>query len=249
MGVKIPFAIKDNKIIHIDQIPLDEKGLACNCTCIDCGEQLIARIAGTKREKHFAHKMDVECYGGGETAIHLFAKQIFSEYKQLCLPELGVEYDEQATNEGSFRYCNSLDDIKERQESYKDFYETNLKVEEICKSQLMQFDEVQTEKKISEIIPDIILYRNGTELLVEIKVTHGIDDEKFKKIKKLNISTIEIDVSEYKESFNKMTYEELRKIFINDTSNKKWIYNKKAKEFIYNQKEKNKQAINEKERK
>ena len=43
-------------------------------------------------------------------------------------------------------------------------------------------DSVELEKRISDFIPDIVLNINGVKLLVEIYVTHAVDEEKKAKV-------------------------------------------------------------------
>jgi predicted RNA-binding Zn-ribbon protein involved in translation (DUF1610 family) len=91
-------------------------------------------------------------------------------------------------------------------------------------------DNVRLEKKIDNIIPDIVIESKGRELIVEIKVSHGIDYNKYLKIKKLNIPTIEIDAREVVSSlFSEKNYflksDEFEDTIVNGIKNKYWIYN------------------------
>ncbi|MDP4270690.1 MAG: competence protein CoiA family protein [Bacteroidota bacterium] len=97
-------------------------------------------------------------------------------------------------------------------------------------------DNVKLEQKIGSIIPDIIIETKGRELLVEIKVSHGIDRNKFLKIKKLDIPTIEIDVKELVSSlFKKGDYflrsASFEEALIDSDKNKYWIYNTEKERF------------------
>ncbi|MBD5160052.1 MAG: hypothetical protein HDT23_07425, partial [Ruminococcus sp.] len=87
----------------------------------------------------------------------------------------------------------------------------------------ISIDKVELETKTGDIIPDIILYSGTQILLVEIYVTHKIDEEKRNKIESLGLSTIEIDLSHIDK---KISYENLRDILINSCSEKQWIFNK-----------------------
>lgn len=49
-----PFAIKDGKIVVIDDLSEHEKGLACRCICPSCGGEFIARM-GNVNVHHFSH--------------------------------------------------------------------------------------------------------------------------------------------------------------------------------------------------
>lgn len=101
----------------------------------------------------------------------------------------------------SFNYNNKFIDIPE----------TKIKI-----------DKVELETKTGDIIPDIVLYHGNKILLVEIYVTHKIDEEKLKKIKLLGLSTIEIDLSK---TDREISYEDLKNILINNCSEKQWIFN------------------------
>lgn len=98
----------------------------------------------------------------------------------------------------------------------------------IFKEFLLEADEVYTENKLGNIVPDIILVKNNTKLLVEIAVTHFIDEEKKKKIEKIGISTIEIDLSELLKT--KLDLKKLESVLIKETKLKSWVYNTKLKD-------------------
>nr|WP_321237222.1 competence protein CoiA family protein [uncultured Psychroserpens sp.] len=80
-----------------------------------------------------------------------------------------------------------------------------------------------TEKKLHDIIPDIQVKNGLNEIwVIEIAVTHKVDDLKLQKIKALNLNCLEIDLS----SINKfISKEDLKKIIIDEVYNKK-ILNK-----------------------
>jgi hypothetical protein len=98
----------------------------------------------------------------------------------------------------------------------------------------LEFNDVKTEKRRNDIIPDIIAKKGGDEFFIEIALTHFVDPNKINKIKTLNTSTLEIDLSDIDREIN---YDTLEKYLINNTENKFWIYSKKVEKF-YNQFEK-----------
>ena len=110
---------------------------------------------------------------------------------------------------------------------YVNFPDSYKKSELLYNEKTIKFDKVYLENKIDEIIPDITLVFKGTKLLVEIYVTHGVDKSKVEKIKKLGISTLVIDLSDRDYIITK---DELKNIIINETKNKRWIYNNKEEE-------------------
>ena len=169
-------------------------GLKCECVCPNCKSPLIAR-KGSKTIHHFAHYKAPECKFAYETAIHLMSKKIFEKHKRIKVPEVEI-----LIGKNYFKH-------------YTLYYEN-----------YVNFDLVTTEKKLENIVPDIILEVNGKKLLVEIAVTHFIDDSKNKKIHPHKFSTIEIDLSKEKRDINE---EYLTEILIDKLDNKKWIYNAK----------------------
>lgn len=75
----------EQKIVHIDQV---QRGLACNCTCFECGEIVLAK-QGDVKEHHFAHVSNKEsCHIQVESILHKYAKQVIEQEKKLYLPSL-----------------------------------------------------------------------------------------------------------------------------------------------------------------
>lgn len=236
MSIKTPFAIQNGKVIHISELEKKKSGYDYKCYCCSCNEKLIPRL-GSKNTWHFAHKSET-CTNALETGLHIMAKRILSEKKLMKLPNLSVSRNEDFLERKDFVYMSSS--IQEKEEFIlihdENFnheyivYEDEMEV--VCESKLYSFESVKTENRLKDIIPDIILYKNEKPLLVEIAVTHFVNNEKKNKIVEMKLSTIEIDLSKYNKNFLKMSMEELEKIIIEDTSNKKWIYNDKAENII-----------------
>lgn len=154
---------------------------------------------GSRVIHHFAHKSTMECEYGYQTSLHLAAKRIISETHQISVPAL-----------------------------YLTFPGTERK-ELIEEEQLINVSEVVLEKKIDNIIPDILLETNIGKILVEIFVTHEIDDDKKKKIKRLDIPTIEINLNKVDRN---ITEGDLKQALLSNNENKSWIYNGK-REKVY----------------
>ncbi len=188
------FGERDDKIIHIDEIISSENGFKCNCVCPACGEKLVARTLGNKNKKCFAHEANSNCDGGIETAMHKFAKEIIENEKKIKIPKL--------------------------------IYNKYSKEYELVKEELIHFDKIELEKYISDFDfkPDIIISKNGIPLIIEVAVTHKVDEEKRNKIIKSDISTIELYLD--KDEIFKLSKEELAYKIINETDNKKWVFNR-----------------------
>lgn len=84
-----------------------------------------------------------------------------------------------------------------------------------------KIDSVEIEHRLDSIIPDILVTCDGKQFIVEIFVTHAVDEEKKVKIKQMMISAIEINVSHLqKEKVDK----EILRTELTNTENYSWIY-------------------------
>lgn len=169
------------------------RGLKCDCICPECKSTLIAR-QGKEKQWHFAHANNAECAGARMTALHLWAQQIIQEEKQILLPPYKGRY-------------------------YKP------------SKQSIQFEEVFLEQRIpvddSYIQPDCIgrITRNGQahDLLIEILVTHEVDEQKKNDIKALNFACIEIDLSDLIDT--DYTSEIIKERLLNKCNDRVWLNN------------------------
>ena len=165
-------------------------GNQCHCKCPGCGEDLIAKNKGKIKDHHFAHDQDHVCHHGYQTQLHLLSKAIFSEVEQFQLPDFQME-------------INAFLNVT------------------IQKEKRIQIKEVLSEERIDSIIPDVKLIDSfGDAYLIEIKVTHAVDEVKKEKIKALNLSCLEIDLS----NFELSSKDELKKTLLTDQSKWQWIY-------------------------
>lgn len=153
---------------------------------------------GDDRCHHFAHQSGKECATAVETALHRAAKEILLDCRKMMLPCVQVTLN---------MNCYPLELYRER---------------------MVSFDEVHEETRVDAVIPDIVGYRRGTKLLIEIHVSHAVPPAKLTKIRELNISAIEVDLSSACRTFDA---DELRKVIVRMPDHKTWLHNVKASEF------------------
>jgi len=170
---------KEGELVHISEV---ETGLACGCECPNCGERLIAK-KGEVNEHHFAHDHNSDCMGATESALHLLAKEVISQSRELFIPELEIEAS-----------LVGVDDIELFRESSLSAY-------------ILKYENVEVEQTVDDYRPDLTLMIEqkiitdkiyfGMEpcIDVEVKVTHGVDEEKLAKVAAVTRPMIEIDVS------------------------------------------------------
>ena len=91
-GVKNPFAVRGGRIILIEDLSENERGLNCDCACPVCGGEFIARMGGAKIH-HFAHTKDacgeVLAYTSG---LYRLIRQILNSGSPFYIPALAVSY-------------------------------------------------------------------------------------------------------------------------------------------------------------
>lgn len=195
---KLTYALDSKEsLIHISQV---ERGLACNCLCPKCREQLMAR-KGKKNEHHFAHVSGKYCPGSVESSLHYLAKKLFETGCKLKLPELTLD------KEFLSKYPTISSAIVED-------------------SRIFTPEKVYIEKPLNDIVPDLILESSGEKIIVEIYVSHKVDADKLLKIQEKGIPAIEINL---KNISREITEDSLREILESGDYNS-WIFNKKLLE-------------------
>ncbi len=202
--IKLAYGLRNERIIHIDELEEHEHGLACNCICPSCGKKLLAKI-GTKNRHHFSHNSDnCSVETTTQTAIHLLAKEIISTKGKLQFPGIFVSYSD--TKCYDYRYNSKVES----------FFEAK-------KARSVYCDEVHLEKKLESIVPDIIFIKGNYQCIIEIAVTHFVDDKKSAKIRELNLFALEINLSKYYDSqeFDRNAFEH---DIIDNCNNRKWIH-------------------------
>lgn len=206
LKIKLPFGLNENNtLVHITDV---ESGKKCGCVCPSCRSSLIA-AKGSKKQHHFRHDTDHECENGLESAIHLAAKKVILERKQITLPE----YVSSASAKDSKGIKHTEQETVVRDGT------------------IMHFDFIRDETTLNEIRADILATKGNTALIIEIFYRHKVNDQKRLKIIEANISAIEVDLSD-------LTPKDVKdwKAFwlcINDPQRIQWLYNAKAHNSIY----------------
>ncbi len=177
-----PYGLRDGHVVSVEELDVEtEYGKKCNCICPRCKVPLIARIRGQIRRKHFAHDGTSDCVGAYESALHLLVKEVIQEGAKIKLPPIV------SSHKGNGFFV------------FDDYILSNAFV---SGDTLIEPDNGKTEieKDLGGVRPDIIIEYSGKKLIIEVLVTHAVDDEKRKKIREMGISCIEVDFSYYRDS-------------------------------------------------
>lgn len=92
------------EMLHISEVT---SGLKCNCTCPGCDEPMIAYKGSSKKAHYFGHRAGSACKGGGETALHRFAKEVLNTALEFTLPPVDLRVDDKSEtviNKKAFRF-------------------------------------------------------------------------------------------------------------------------------------------------
>lgn len=192
---KIPFGLDNGRLVQPDCV---SRGLACGCVCPGCGAQLIASH-GEKTVKYFRHHSVNDCIGSRESAIHRAAKQILEDQKEIFVP-----------------YISAQASLYDRETGI------NAKAERHIPGQLVVLEDVELEKSLGSIRPDIVATARGKKLYIEIAYTHHCDENKINKLMERGIATLEVDLSFLPEI---PTLDELARLVMDDNFNRMWIFN------------------------
>ena len=149
---------------------------------------------GDKLAWHFAHHNSDECPYARETALHCLAKQILSEASEIWLPKIPLN-----------PYANFEENLFD-----EGFY--------------MLQDRPVLETPLYNIVPDVILIVNNEKIIVEVHVTHAVDNLKLEKIIDHSISAIEVDL--HPDDINDI--DTLRTKLLGKSTCKRWLHNNVA---------------------
>lgn len=199
--------ISDGKVIDISEVPDEKKARdkSWNCVCPHCRSPLIA-AKGHARAHHFKHKGTVcNVAHAHQTALHMRAKEILLEEKLFHLPAYVVD-----------RQDVDLADIPE-------WLQSKLPKQFVYqKARWLRCNAVGLEKRISDIVPDVVAYTPEGEYLIEICVTNPVSDEKIEKAAKIGLPLLEVDLSDLKDDV--ISEDTLRKAVVDGCDRTEWRY-------------------------
>jgi len=97
--------------------------------------------------------------------------------------------------------------------------------EVIRNARVYRFASARLERRLDTIVPDVILETDdGTQLIVEVYVTHACDEIKIEKLRTENLSAIEIDLRQFRTSTDREAVERA----LLSTARREWLHNAKS---------------------
>ena len=193
-------------------------GLACGCVCAACGRKLQACSLDSKVNKvkpYFRHDSDVHNEGGNgsfvcssqsanESALHMMAKQIIQEEKRVYVPKKPITLQDVGLSDIPQKIQNQIQPL-------------GLKGREVK-------GDVSIEKPLDNFKPDAIITTSRGNLLVEILVSHKVNEKKEEKAKQHGEAMLEIDLSSFRDK--NISSEIIREVIVSNQYDhlKNWIH-------------------------
>lgn len=198
----IPFGrtIVDGRMFEPRQVPLGKKS---GCVCPACGEAVISKhCMSGKVAPHFAHVSGSDCALGYETALHLAVKQLIEERGELYFPALIV----------SIAPTDAM-------------YRKYAVARELAPAGLRALSGIALEPSLDTVRPDLMVFAHGFgKTIVEVAVTHFVDEVKLTKLRTLDLPAIEIDVSGLQDT----DFEALEQVLFSSSTNTTWLHHPKV---------------------
>lgn len=230
---------KDGRIVSILDVPFEEYGLRCGCTCVQCGEPLEACSIrpDNLREAHFKHRKSTReatdeprfaCSPdwANESGLHLLAKEIIEEEQCIAVPAIGAisanriaRISEDMGGVPLLPAGWSIVSVKDIQSNQRD--------SKIHAAEVFSEYRIDGNDESQAIIADLFLNANDFgPLCIELFVTHRLPAAKKRAAWSQGIPMLEIDLSDFYKDGGGVSKEKLKEFLLESTNHREWVYHK-----------------------
>lgn len=164
---KIPFGERDGILFRAHEV---DNGLRCGCICPGCRQPLNAANNGEKVVPHFRHAQSNDCTDGFREGVRRAAVALIAQHKQLMLP--------------AFLGKTSVFTASGRL----------LEQEVELKPAIVTADSVERFVDLDGLRGHTVLHQSGRQLIVRIKLSPRMEHERYRQLKALEHSSMEIDL-------------------------------------------------------
>jgi hypothetical protein len=154
-------------VVSAKRLPPGREAWAEPFRCLGCKAELVAKVRGKMRAKHFAHKPGTTC--APETYLHRLGKEVFRETYLACLAS-GDPFSITLTHP---RACTKHRRLLRRRCEHGTVEQTF--------DLTRYYDDVRMEERDGAFVPDLLLFSQADperKLYVEIAVTHFLSEPK-----------------------------------------------------------------------
>lgn len=230
---------KDGRIVSILDVPFEEYGLRCGCTCVQCGEPLEACSIrpDNLREAHFKHRKSTReatdeprfaCSPdwANESGLHLLAKEIIEEEQCIAVPAIGAISANRIARISEDMGGVPLLPAGWSTVSVKDI-QSNQRDSKIHAAEVFSEYRIDGNDESQAIIADLFLNANDFgPLCIELFVTHRLPAAKKRAAWSQGIPMLEIDLSDFYKDGGGVSKEKLKEFLLESTNHREWVYHK-----------------------
>jgi len=164
---------------------------------------------------NFAHATSAACEGGLESALHLAAKQLIEDRRELFLPGA----DESVEARGKMARLIQCSFVVQQAGTVA---LSEVRVEEALEG--IRPDLIVVTNLQGNAGPDLFALENSRDVLVEIAYTHFVDERKLERIRNLGLPAVEIDISD----IENLCFRTLSERLFGPTHHSRWVFHPDA---------------------
>lgn len=189
MVVNIEFALVENRLVHISKRLSKDKQYYCP----SCSESVIPR-KGTINTHHFAHKQNSTCSATEETMLHFFAKHYLASANG---EDIYIQFPIELFNtiRGTMNSLPMSDDVEY----------IPIKLNHILEFFNVDIANGSVERPIGNFVADVLfndLYEELYDLVIEVYVTHAVEEQKRQYFIKQDVPYIEVKPTTHNEKIH-----------------------------------------------
>ncbi len=218
MDIRNPFALCNNRIVVIEDIPKEKNGLKCGCICPNCKEPFVAKM-GDINCHHFAHSGQgcdqMNAYMAG---LYMLLNEHVSNGRTLYLPPVIVSFE---LSPYSYITENNVENKTQLLSEFEDSDYEVLAHDGIEKAKFDSSEIVYSSGKKPEAL---IVTKNGRSMAIRITPPDTVC-KRGVATKYKDMSTLEVNLSRLEALFLKNKKDEIFSFLENEKSIYKWIEN------------------------
>lgn len=181
-------------------------------------------IDNGKKTAHFAHlaeegRTTCSADAANESGLHKMAKEIVCKSKYIWLPRVTISEQNDPDR--------NVEDYKQQEP-----LQFGKKIE-------LHYQNAKAEVPFDGFKPDVCIFRERKNILIEIAVTHYVDAEKYSRIKMAQMPTVEINIADFIKDYKAEENGEindfekkLKETLIETVENKIWVYHPRENDGI-----------------
>lgn len=265
---KVRFGVNEKgEPVSIDSLDINTQvGLACNLTCPKCHQHILSKrnLEDKKHPKwwYYSHQGQVDCDGRGESAVHIFAKELLKNSigERFVLPPVSLadaeghtsRFDRNGVPRGPFEEPQPLKDYPDRC-----WEKEELPDKLVCEAREVTLVGVDIEHefpKFNRKADAYLTFQDGEKtfnVAFEIRFENAKSTEDVALYKENDVSVIEVLVRDVENNSEDYEHDLKARLFGTESAfqSREWLYCKEAVEQVKPYRERQNNKLWEKQQK